>query len=147
MANQLKDHLIDPLTLLLKRELKFPVFWDSAYKARAPLYVALTLLDDILLEEDATSQTRRGRVAMRLYSGLHDTLASRSYENSLADGAEKIKAVIFSARDYSETNSYYWHEGQVESVDYAPTLTEREQEAEALAVVEVITGFTITEFE
>jgi hypothetical protein len=145
MANIMKDHLIDPLTALIRSDLAMPVFWDTEYQARSPRYVALQLLSDDFIEEASTTQTRRVRVLMRLYDQRADVTGVRTYEQWLADGVEAVKAVIFENRCYSDDGDYCWHNAQVENIDYSPELTEAEQDTDSLSAVWLLVGFTITE--
>jgi len=117
-SNTFKDNILDPLDKLIANEFGSPVHYDEGFEIRGTQWFNIFPITDTLVEERVQSQVRDYNVIIRYYRNTTGKKQKRTHVSPVMEIGERLKRLIKNNSNHTESSSYYWHNGRVDSISY-----------------------------
>ena len=134
--NIIHDRIMDGLQTLLANEFNIPVYYDEH---RGNQSFLLTPSSDAIDEYGQNFQSRAYEVEINYQLKTGGQFTKNSIKQ-VSNTAERVKRLIFNNAAYSPSDSYKWHDGNIESIEY-------ERDEEALDLINAVISFSCTSTE
>ena len=133
--NVIYDRVIDSLQTILADEFSIPVLFDDTAE-RGNQSFLITPVSDSLIDFAANSQTRNYAVEIS-YQVQSSGNYTKNVVKQITEMTERLKRLLYNNSAYSPSDSYKWHDGRVQSIEYSRNEDDN-------SIINSVTGFECT---
>jgi|TARA_Y100000034_G_scaffold7258_1_gene8046 nucleoside-diphosphate-sugar epimerase len=131
--NVLFDRVISGLHTLIADEFSIPILFDEHEGNQSFL---ITPVSDSLIDFAANSQTRDYAVEIS-YQVQSSGDYTKNVVKQITEMTERLKRLLYNNSAYSPSDSYKWHDGRVQSIEYSRNEDDN-------SIINSVTGFECT---
>ena len=131
--NVLFDRVISGLHTLIADEFSIPILFDEHEGNQSFL---ITPVSDSLIDFAANSQTRNYAVEIS-YQVQSSGDYTKNVVKQITEMTERLKRLLYNNSSYSPSDSYKWHDGRVQSIEYSRNEYDN-------SIINSVTGFECT---
>ena len=131
--NVLFDRVISGLHTLKADEFSTPILFDEHEGNQSFL---ITPVSDSLIDFAANSQTRNYAVEIS-YQVQSSGDYTKNVVKQITEMTERLKRLLYNNSAYSPSDSYKWHDGRVQSIEYSRNEDDN-------SIINSVTGFECT---
>ena len=131
--NVLFDRVISGLHTLIADEFSIPILFDEHEGNQSFL---ITPVSDSLIDFAANSQTRAYAVEIS-YQVQSSGDYTKNVVKQITEMTERLKRLLYNNSAYSPSDSYKWHDGRVQSIEYSRNEDDN-------SIINSVTGFECT---
>ena len=131
--NVLFDRVISGLHTLIADEFSIPILFDEHEGNQSFL---ITPVSDSLIDFAANSQTRNYAVEIS-YQVQSSGNYTKNVVKQITEMTERLKRLLYNNSAYSPSDSYKWHDGRVQSIEYSRNEDDN-------SIINSVTGFECT---
>jgi|TARA_R100001530_G_scaffold80907_1_gene56489 hypothetical protein len=127
------DRVISGLHTLIADEFSIPILFDEHEGNQSFL---ITPVSDSLIDFAASSQTRNYAVEIS-YQVQSSGNYTKNVVKQITEMTERLKRLLYNNSAYSPSDSYKWHDGRVQSIEYSRNEDDN-------SIINSVTGFECT---
>ena len=131
--NVVYDRVISSLHTLIADEFSIPILFDEHEGNQSFL---ITPVSDSLMDFAANSQTRAYAVEIS-YQVQSSGDYTKNVVKQITEMTERLKRLLYNNSAYSPSDSYKWHDGRVQSIEYSRNEDDN-------SIINSVTGFECT---
>jgi predicted heme/steroid binding protein len=131
--NVVYDRVISSLHTLIADEFSIPILFDEHEGNQSFL---ITPVSDSLIDFAANSQTRAYAVEIS-YQVQSSGDYTKNVVKQITEMTERLKRLLYNNSAYSPSDSYKWHDGRVQSIEYSRNEDDN-------SIINSVTGFECT---
>ena len=131
--NVVYDRVISSLHTLIADEFSIPILFDEHEGNQSFL---ITPVSDSLIDFAANSQTRDYAVEIS-YQVQSSGDYTKNVVKQITEMTERLKRLLYNNSAYSPSDSYKWHDGRVQSIEYSRNEDDN-------SIINSVTGFECT---